>query len=70
MSHSLIGADRHTHGKIVAVALASAMSLIMLGVAAWRAETDAPAAHARTHGGILKAGKPALSAAAGAPIVR
>ena len=34
MSHSLIGADRSTHFKIVAVALVSAIVLVMVGVTA------------------------------------
>jgi len=39
MSHSLIGADHRTHGKIVAVALAASISLVMLSIVSWRADT-------------------------------
>lgn len=68
MSHSLIGADRRTHCKIIAVALASAMSVIMLAGSTWRAEPEAPAVHAG--GPVLKAGAPTMSAATSAPIIR
>ncbi|MFL4979507.1 MAG: hypothetical protein ACJ8FV_13600 [Xanthobacteraceae bacterium] len=70
MCHSLIGADRRTHGKILAVALAGAIGLVMVAGAAWRAETDAPTAHARAGAPVLKAGKPATSASAASPIIR
>ncbi|MFL5066727.1 MAG: hypothetical protein ACJ8ED_18960 [Xanthobacteraceae bacterium] len=70
MCHSLIGADRRTHGKILAVALAGAIGLVMAAGAAWRAETDAPTAHARANTPILKAGKPAAAAAVTSPIIR
>jgi hypothetical protein len=71
MSHSLIGADRRTHGKIVAVALAASMSLVMLSIGSRRADSSAPTAHTpAANGPALKAGGPALSATAGAPIIR
>src|SRR5262249_61779159 len=68
MCHSLIGADGRTHSKIIAVAVASAAGLVMLGGAAFRAPPEGRAAHAQN--AILVAGKPALSAAAAAPIIR
>lgn len=70
MCHSLIGADRRTHGKILAVALAGAITLVIVTGAAWRTETDAPTAHARVNAPVLKAGKPAISAAAALATVR
>jgi hypothetical protein len=70
MSHSLIGADHRAHCKIVGVALVSAMSLVMLAATAWRGETGAPAAQMQSSGPVLKAGGPAISATAGAPIIR
>ncbi|MFL5096703.1 MAG: hypothetical protein ACJ8ES_15475 [Xanthobacteraceae bacterium] len=70
MCHSLIGADRRTHGKILVVALAGAIGLVMVAGAAWRAETDAPTAHARANTPILNAGKPAAAAAVTSPIIR
>lgn len=70
MCHSLIGADRRTHGKILAVALAGAIGLVMAAGAAWRAETGRPTAHAAANASVLKLGKPATSASAASPIVR
>jgi hypothetical protein len=69
MCHSLIGADRRTHGKIVAVALAGAISLVMVTAMAWRADTKGPTAHAQTNALVLKAGKPATSAAVSSSII-
>jgi len=59
MTHSLIGADRTTHFKIVAVALVSAIVLVMVGITARVAETDAATARLQAEGPVLKAGKPA-----------
>jgi hypothetical protein len=70
MSHSLIGADGRTHCKIVAVALASSMSLIMLALAVRHVEPETPTALARANGPVFKAGKPTISAVAAAPIIR
>jgi hypothetical protein len=55
MTHSLIGADRTTHLKIVAVALAGAIVVILIGVTA--RVTDIGIAGAQNV--IVKAGKPA-----------
>jgi hypothetical protein len=73
MSHSLIGADGRTHCKIVAVALAGSISLVMLSIGlsnGWRAETKAAMAQARTYGPVLRAGGPTISATRDAPIIR
>ena len=59
MTHSLIGADRTTHFKIVAVALVSAIVLVMVGVTARVADSDTTTARLQTDGPVLKAGKPA-----------
>jgi len=59
MTHSLIGADRSTHLKIVAVALVSAIVLVMVGVTARVTETDGTTARLEADGPVLKAGKPA-----------
>ena len=56
MSHSLLGADRNTHLKIVAVALISATLIVAVGVHA--RITDTATATARIDGPALKAGKP------------
>ena len=53
MSHSLISADRSTHLKIVAVALAGAIAVILVGITA--RVTDNGIVSAQT----VKAGKPA-----------
>jgi hypothetical protein len=58
MTHSLIGADRSTHFKIVAVALVSAIVLVMVGVTARVADTDTATARLQADGPVLKAGKP------------
>jgi hypothetical protein len=55
MSHSLIGADRTTHLKIVAVALAGAIAVILVGITA--RVTDIGVASAQNI--VVKAGKPA-----------
>jgi hypothetical protein len=65
MSHSLLGADCRTHCKIVAVALAGSMSLIMLSIAARPAETKAPPALTQANVPLFKAG-----AETRAPIIR
>jgi hypothetical protein len=68
MSHSLIGADRRTHCKIVAVALSTALGLVALSAAAWRTDSGAAAVHAQ--GPALKAGKPTISANTGSRVIR
>jgi hypothetical protein len=70
MSHSLIGADRATHCRIVAVAAAATASLIILGAAAWRGESDTVAAPAWASAPVLKADKPAVSATVGTVLIR
>ena len=60
MTHSLIGADRTTHFKIVAVALVSAIVLVMVGITARVVDSDTATARLQTDGPVLKAGKPAF----------
>ena len=55
MSHSLIGADRTTHLKVVAVSLAGAIAVILVGITA--RVTDIQSAGAQNV--VAKAGKPA-----------
>jgi hypothetical protein len=62
MSHSLVGADRNTHFKIVAVALVSAIVLVVVGLVARLDNSrmdDPETATAQLHanGPVLKAGK-------------
>ena len=61
MSHSLIGADRTTHLKIVAVALAGAITVILVGITA--RVTDIGVARAQNV--VVTAGKPAAYTARG-----
>ena len=63
MTHSLLGADRATHLKIVAVAMAGAIAVALVGRNAGVAENDAAIGRAQASGTILKAGKPTTSAA-------
>jgi hypothetical protein len=59
MTHSLIGADRTTHFKIVAVALFGAIVMVMVGITARVTDADTSAtARLQTEGPVLKAGKP------------
>jgi hypothetical protein len=70
MSHSLIGADRSTHFKIVAVALVSAIVLVMVGITARVADSDTVTARIQVDGPVLKAGKPATITARDGSTIR
>ena len=59
MTHSLIGADRNTHLKIVVVALVSAIAVVSVGIAARVSDSGSLTASVKTDGPVLKAGKPA-----------
>jgi hypothetical protein len=61
MSYSLIGADRTTHLKIVVVALAGAIAVILVGITA--RVTDIGVSSAQNV--VVKAGKPAAYTARG-----
>jgi hypothetical protein len=58
MNHSLIGADRTTHLKIVSVALAGAIAVIAAGIGARVAERDTATAALQVAARVLEAGKP------------
>ena len=58
MNHSLVTADRTTHLKIVVVALAGAIGVILVGITA--RVTDTGVASAQNV--VVKAGKPAAYA--------
>ena len=62
MSHSLIGADRTTHLKVLCVALVGAIAVVAVGVTARVAESE------RTQ--VVKAGKPATFTARETTTVR
>jgi hypothetical protein len=70
MSHSLIGADRATHCRIVVVAAASAISLLAFAVSAWRPAADTSVALAPTQPAVVKAAKPVVSAKVEAGVIR
>jgi hypothetical protein len=63
MTHSLLGADRATHFKIVAVAVAGAVAVALVGMNSAVSERDAVAGRVKVSSVVLKAGKPAISAA-------
>ena len=65
MSHSLIGADRTTHLKVLCVALAAAIAVVVVGIAARVTEFDAAKAQI-----VVKAGKPATFTARDSTTVR
>jgi hypothetical protein len=60
MSHSLKGADRNTHFKIVAVALISAIVLVIVGLFARVDDYATATARLHTDGPVLKVGQPAI----------
>ena len=55
MTHSLIAADRRTHCKIVALALA--LSVVMLGIAANAAAPEVLTVRSQAEALMLKVGK-------------
>jgi cytochrome oxidase Cu insertion factor (SCO1/SenC/PrrC family) len=58
MNHSLLDADRNTHFRIIAVALVSAIVLIVVGLMA-RVDNSATAtAQLHANGPVVKVGKP------------
>ena len=59
MAHSLIGADRKTHLRIVAVALVAGAVFVGIGVAAHMSDFEAVAAMMQDQP-VVKAGKPAI----------
>jgi hypothetical protein len=59
MAHSLIGADRTTHVRIVAVALVAVAMFVGIGVAAHMSDFETVAAMMQDQP-VVKAGKPAI----------
>jgi hypothetical protein len=68
MTHTLLGADRAAHLKILAIAIAGVVAVALVGRNAGVAGNDAAAGRAHASGTVLKAGKPAISAALDATI--
>ena len=69
MTHTLVGADRSTHLKIVAVATAGAIAVALVARNAGVSGGDA-AARAQVSGTVVRAGKLAVSAALDATTIR
>src|SRR5260370_34582138 len=61
MTHTLLGADRTTHFKILAIAMAGTIAVALVGRNAGVAGNDAAAGRAQASSTVLKAGNPALS---------
>ncbi len=70
MTHTLLGADRATHFKILAIAMAGTIAVALVGRNAGVAGNDAAAGRVQASGTVLKAGKPAISAALDATTIR
>ena len=70
MTHSMLDADRATHFKIATAAMAGAIAVALVGMNAGAAESDATTGRAQASGTILKAGKPATSAALAVRMIR
>jgi|307.fasta_scaffold3976896_1 hypothetical protein len=68
MNHSLVVADRGTHLKIVAVALAAATIVVAIGVNARIADTSTVAS--RVYGPVFTAGKPSIYTSTEASAIR
>lgn len=69
MTHSLIGADRATHLKIVALALIAGIVIVIGGIHAHLGQSD-KAAESPLPGPVLKAGQPATVTERAAPAIR
>jgi hypothetical protein len=65
----MIGADRGTHCKIVAVALSTGVTLALAGMAASRT-SDTALVHAKVEGTFRPTVTPAMSASIAAPVLR
>jgi hypothetical protein len=63
MSHSLIGADRTTHLKVICVSLIAAIAVIAVGITARATDSDQTRV-------VLKANKPAVYTARDAATIR
>ncbi|MGE0753398.1 MAG: hypothetical protein AB7K64_22740 [Variibacter sp.] len=77
MNHSIIGADRNTHVKMVVVALVAAIMVVTVGIGARLSNsvdlgTDILAARPgeAVKVGVVKASKPAAFSSTGATTVR
>jgi len=70
MNHSLLSADRHTHLKIVSLALIAATTVVVIGITARIVDDTSAAARSETGVPVLKAGKPTTYTRTEAPSLR
>jgi cytochrome oxidase Cu insertion factor (SCO1/SenC/PrrC family) len=70
MNHSLLSADRNTHLKIVSLALAAALAVVVIGITARVSDNASFAARFETGVPVLKAGGPVTYTRTEAPSVR
>jgi hypothetical protein len=70
MTHTLLGADRAAHLKILSIAIAGVVAVALVGRNAGVAGNNAAAGRVQASGTPLKAGKPAISAALDAITMR
>ncbi len=57
MNHSIVTADRNTHLKVAALALAAAIGVVLVGFSARVDNSGAFVANAGRNGPVVKAGK-------------
>jgi hypothetical protein len=70
MTHTLLGADRVTHSKILATAMAGAIAVVLVGMNAGLSGGNAAARRTQVSGTAVKAGKPAISVALDTTTIR
>jgi len=70
MTHTLRSADRAAHFKIFAFATAGAIAAALVGLNAGVSGSDTAAGRTQASSTVVKAGKPAISAALGATAIR
>jgi hypothetical protein len=70
MTHTLLAADRAAHLKILSVEIAGVIAVALVGKNAGVVGNDAAVGRVQASGTVLKAGKPAISAALDAITMR
>ncbi|MGA2125764.1 MAG: hypothetical protein ABSG76_06380 [Xanthobacteraceae bacterium] len=69
-NHSLVTADRSTHFKIAAIAVAAAIVVVAVGLRARNTEGGSVTTRIETTNTVVKAGKPVTSASSGGSSIR
>jgi hypothetical protein len=67
---TIVGADRTTHVKIVAISLAASMAVLLVGMMARNTTAADAAARIQVAGPALKVGKPVAVSHSGATVIR